>query len=708
MNSRFDLYAVIFIIGLFLLAVSSHYFIQTFPDSLFIAGPVPLKNCPIVKAGEKPDLDSDRDGLPDCWEINFLGSIRAYDGTDDPDNDQLINSGEYTTGTHPLKADTDGDSFNDGTDGYPLLATRWLQIPTWCAHVTVDKNQGLIADGQPFFPVGFWGFYRDINGGWGEYASHFSAFVDGLSDFHTNASKNYQLKYFLQLSGHGELVNTVESNTEIFALEPIHEPNLHLTVEEFRRLATQVRADDDCQRPVMVTPTSGAIGNGYLAQVKDVVDIGVAQGGYGVPQLAIDGAGKLVTRALADMGPKPVMLVTSIPGYQPSRYRYAVREKLAGEVRVQAFDAILSGAKGVFFWDFSAGSSDTNGYGFQERSDSSYNVEDSYSSQYYAGLKRLGEELKQFTYVFTSPVSTMVKANWEAKGLRCAVWDVTEQGRTNPYLICANLAQEPSPWFEGVSGNTVWRTDSRVLTTDGKVFPEYTCRDGKDNDDDGLIDYPADSDCAQAEDDEFSDSNPYRYRNNPLNPDLVSMQEIYTGVSNQDRRADKVRIYFAGAPQGATFTYAIYADSLRDNSPNRRIFVSDSTPIPTAPGEYTFPVTGVTLEHTRKYYLLVKASTSGVLIHEKDARYGVRIRDSNPNDNYYTPIRGPITFTETYPELYKGLSNNTVTIKLSGGPFPSYCVWKNQEQNCVTQSFNGYSFQETFAPYAVHIYRLNK
>jgi len=59
--------------------------------------------------------DTDEDGLPDGWEYShWLNPDRTADAGENPDNDGLINSAEFTAGTHPWRADTDGDLLNDG------------------------------------------------------------------------------------------------------------------------------------------------------------------------------------------------------------------------------------------------------------------------------------------------------------------------------------------------------------------------------------------------------------------------------------------------------------------------------------------------------------------------------------------------------------------------------------------------------------------
>jgi len=71
-----------------------------------------------------PDpLDADDDNLPDAWEISKNlnpannGRTSAADGEyGDPDNDKLTNLEEFQNGTHPRKADTDGDGYSDSDE----------------------------------------------------------------------------------------------------------------------------------------------------------------------------------------------------------------------------------------------------------------------------------------------------------------------------------------------------------------------------------------------------------------------------------------------------------------------------------------------------------------------------------------------------------------------------------------------------------------
>ena len=58
-------------------------------------------------------VDSDEDGLPDCWELEHFGNL-DQGPDDDPDGDGLTNLEERQYGTDPNNWDTDGDGVSDG------------------------------------------------------------------------------------------------------------------------------------------------------------------------------------------------------------------------------------------------------------------------------------------------------------------------------------------------------------------------------------------------------------------------------------------------------------------------------------------------------------------------------------------------------------------------------------------------------------------
>ncbi|MFQ6128078.1 MAG: hypothetical protein ACE5QW_04165 [Thermoplasmata archaeon] len=44
--------------------------------------------------------DTDQDGLPDWWELEYFGNLN-YGADDDPDNDDFTNLEEFEAGTDP-------------------------------------------------------------------------------------------------------------------------------------------------------------------------------------------------------------------------------------------------------------------------------------------------------------------------------------------------------------------------------------------------------------------------------------------------------------------------------------------------------------------------------------------------------------------------------------------------------------------------------
>ena len=63
--------------------------------------------------------DSDGDGMPDWWEIQYFDDL-SQDKLDDPDEDGWGNLKEYQEGTDPTDWDTDDDGVRDSDDRDPL------------------------------------------------------------------------------------------------------------------------------------------------------------------------------------------------------------------------------------------------------------------------------------------------------------------------------------------------------------------------------------------------------------------------------------------------------------------------------------------------------------------------------------------------------------------------------------------------------------
>ena len=62
--------------------------------------------------------DSDKDGLPDDWEIAHFGDLSRR-AADDDDGDELTNVQEFLRGTSPADANADGDLLPDSADEWP-------------------------------------------------------------------------------------------------------------------------------------------------------------------------------------------------------------------------------------------------------------------------------------------------------------------------------------------------------------------------------------------------------------------------------------------------------------------------------------------------------------------------------------------------------------------------------------------------------------
>ena len=64
-----------------------------------------------------PLYDSDKDGIPDLWELTYgLNPNNPADALLDGDDDGLTNKEEYQAGTNPLNPDSDGDGYTDAQE----------------------------------------------------------------------------------------------------------------------------------------------------------------------------------------------------------------------------------------------------------------------------------------------------------------------------------------------------------------------------------------------------------------------------------------------------------------------------------------------------------------------------------------------------------------------------------------------------------------
>jgi len=75
-----------------------------------------------------PNSDSDADGLPDAWEINYFGNL-SQSANGDPDSDGVSNGVEYKLGTNPTINDLPGTGIHYQYDSKGRIK-KIYRIPT--------------------------------------------------------------------------------------------------------------------------------------------------------------------------------------------------------------------------------------------------------------------------------------------------------------------------------------------------------------------------------------------------------------------------------------------------------------------------------------------------------------------------------------------------------------------------------------------------
>ncbi len=120
--------------------------------------------------------DTDADGLPDSWEDYYgLDKTSSADAALDGDSDNLTNSQEYSLGTDPASADTDGDGINDDVDAFPLNAGETLDTDGDGLGDNIDiddDNDGIddihdpapLDENQPWVDINMSDFDADLDG----------------------------------------------------------------------------------------------------------------------------------------------------------------------------------------------------------------------------------------------------------------------------------------------------------------------------------------------------------------------------------------------------------------------------------------------------------------------------------------------------------------------------------------------------------------
>ncbi|MBM3832671.1 MAG: hypothetical protein FJ403_05245 [Verrucomicrobia bacterium] len=140
--------------------VITHSFIATSTEAVVVLDGRPVRNPAMPDRNAiingatlervSPAVDSDNDGLWDAWEMENFGNL-TQNGTGDPDNDGLRSSLEFTAGSDPSVADTDGDGLNDGqevntTKTDPVSADTDKDLLSDGAEINIYKSDPLKAD----------------------------------------------------------------------------------------------------------------------------------------------------------------------------------------------------------------------------------------------------------------------------------------------------------------------------------------------------------------------------------------------------------------------------------------------------------------------------------------------------------------------------------------------------------------------------------
>jgi len=102
-------------------------------------------------------LDSDRDGLPDSWEIAHFGNTTSQRSAGDPDGDGISNLDEFLDGTDP----TDKGSLRPRLTAYSGAGGSLRVTPL---KLSYDLGESVTLTPTPFPPGVFVGWAGDLNG----------------------------------------------------------------------------------------------------------------------------------------------------------------------------------------------------------------------------------------------------------------------------------------------------------------------------------------------------------------------------------------------------------------------------------------------------------------------------------------------------------------------------------------------------------------
>ncbi|MCC7293742.1 MAG: hypothetical protein IT449_16920 [Phycisphaerales bacterium] len=606
--------------------------------------------------------------------------------------------------------------------------------------VTIDPLTGaFLLDGRPFLPVGFWGFYSsppcgvnldcefppcvNDNGNWsceweaycGEVYdwsvySSFNAFVKGPDNSFDEGRERYGIIQFLQTSRSCQYVGDWCDEPGIAAWEVVHEPNLPVRDcdgEHFHELAEAIAGRDPCGRPVFTTPSGGGISDGEANDLGDYapyIDFAALQAGYTVPHFRAARCGTTTQRGYDILNPpgqlrtKPALSIIRISGYQPCRFLHTYREPTYAELRVQAFDALIHGARAIMFYPFDAGiSGDPWG-----RGPATYNVED--SPPHLANLQAIGAELIAMQDIFASPLAGDITIHADAHCrdreepcMDCQAWEVSAPEGSTTQIICANVAEQPSAYFSyKIGGNSrplpVAQSRLKVDPDDANETPmlvpaslpqdpEWDCDD--DNDPVGC---------------------------KTITDSTVMVQDIYTGEEAGRRQLQYFLTQFSfrvaqlvdpcgDGNKDRKVSVTLYVDDLRDDSPHSPVRTW-KVRVP-EPGQYELAIDPPQLiEPTRRYFMIVRSVCGSVSLFSYFGNVGAQAID-----RVHPPRNG------VYPPLIQGRSLEDVSIAITPQtslPISGYCEYRDANDSGTFHALDGAApaIEADFAAYAVHRYQL--
>ncbi len=135
-------------------------------------------------------LDTDNDGMPDDWEVQYGLNTSADDSASDLDNDTLTNLEEYNISTNPTLADTDNDGLSDNLEQASFEMGTEFRINTYT--ISTQATPCVASNGTDYIVA--WDSYGQDGSYGGIYAQRYDAELQPLSlEFRINThTANWQ------------------------------------------------------------------------------------------------------------------------------------------------------------------------------------------------------------------------------------------------------------------------------------------------------------------------------------------------------------------------------------------------------------------------------------------------------------------------------------------------------------------------------------